>query len=93
MYTSFDTNEMLEKVNFEIQHAYETCNAWVDTYAEMTTNSNVFREKAEKEISEFAMYCDGVIRTLEMMKIDVREQRNLISNLRARAEKHMVKYL
>ena len=39
------------------------------------------------------MYCDGVIRTLEMMKIDVRPQRNLIGTLRARAEKHMNKYL
>lgn len=93
MYTTFNTNEMIEKVNTEIQHTFETCIAWVDTYAEMTTNSNVFREKSEHEISEFVMYCDGVIRTLEMMKIDVRSQRNTIGILRARAEKHMNKYL
>lgn len=93
MYTTFNTNEMIEKVNTEIQHTYETCIAWIDTYAEMTNNSNVFREKAEHEVAEFAMYCDGVIRTLEMLKIDVRLQRNTIGTLRARAENHMKKYL
>lgn len=93
MYTTFNTSEMIEKVNVEIQHTYETCIAWIDTYAEMTNNSEIFREKANSEISEFAMYCDGVIRTLEMLKIDVKTQRNLIGTLRARAEKHARKYL
>lgn len=93
MYTTFNTNEILANVNAEIHSTYDTCIAWVDTYAEMTTNSNVFREKAENEITEFAMYCDGVIRTLEMMKIDVREQRKLIGNLKERAEKHVLKYM
>lgn len=93
MYTTFNTNEIFGNVNAEIHSMYDTCIAWIDTYVEMTTNSNVFREKAEKEISEFAMYCDGVIRTLEMMKLDVREQRKLIGNLKERAENHMNKYL
>lgn len=93
MYTTFETNEMIEKVNVEIQRTFETCTAWIDAYAEMTTNSNVFREKSECEISDFAMYCDGVIRTLEMLKIDVRDLRNTIGTLRARAENHMNKYL
>ena len=84
---------MIEKVNTEIQHAFETCIAWIDTYAVTATNSNVFREKSEHEISEFAMYCDGVIRPLEMMKINVDAQRNLIGNLIERAEQHMNKYL
>lgn len=82
--------ELIEKVNTEINNTYVT---WIDTYAEMATDSRVFREKSEHEISEFTFYCDGVIRTLEMMNIDVREQRKLIGNLKERAEKHILKYM
>lgn len=85
--------ELIEKVNTEINSTYDTCVTWIDTYAEMTTDSRVFREKSEHEISEFAFYCDGLIRTLEMMNIDVREQRKLIGNLKERAENHILKYM
>lgn len=93
MYTTFDTIVMLGLVNAEIRNMYETCIAWIDSDADETTNSSVFRTKSEKEINDFAFYCDGVIRTLEMMKINVDEQRNLIGNLIERAEQHMNKYL
>lgn len=93
MYTTFNTIEMLEKVDAEIYSMYETCIAWINSDADETTNSSVFRTKSEKEINDFAFYCDGVIRTLEMMKINVDKQRNLIGTLIERAEKHMNKYL
>ena len=93
MYTTFDTIEMLGLVNAEIRSMYETCIAWIDSDADEATNTSVFRTKSEKEINDFAFYCDGVIRTLEMMKINVDEQRNLIGNLIERAERHINKYL
>lgn len=93
MYTTFDTIEMLGMVNAEIRSTYESCIAWIDSDANEITNSSVFRTRSEKEINDFAFYCEGVIRTLEMMKINVDAQRNLIDNLIERAEQHMNKYL
>ncbi len=90
---SINCIELIEKVNAEINSTYDTCITWIYTYAEISTNSRVFREKAEREISDFTVYCDGVIRTLEMMNINASEQRKLIGNLKERAEKHILKYM